>query len=432
MAEQNNSKKRLIGFALATTVAVGGLGYYLLSDDSAQQQTVVVGNSDITTNLKSIDDIPGQSDDPEHNEIQKEANKINYDKSQEEGTSFVPKLVNDQVEKQEEIIEPPVETKPEPEPEPIKEPEPIPELEPIIVPEVKEEVKVEIQQPEPIAQKQEIKYEVNLPVVAQEANVDENLVKIYEEEIAKLQSQWDNEAKSEKTLMLIEKDVSRENNGGEGEQNYSQNNDSYVNNQNQEQLTSMQTSSASQGPMFVRASTIIPAVMRTAVNTDEPGPVMAEIVSGRLKGARLLGQVVNAPTDVTDNVQKATIQFNTIHKNDWDQSYQVNVFAIDPNTSRTALASSVDNHYFRRYGLGLAAAFVEGLGDAYSNIGKTVTHTDNATIVSMGQSAKEINRSALGNVGKKLGQEIGKIADVPATIYVDAGETIGLLFMSDF
>lgn len=430
MAEQNNSKKRLIGFALATTVAVGGLGYYLLSDDSAQQQTVVVGNSDITTNLKSIDDIPGQSDDPEHNEIQKEANKINYDKSQEEGTSFVPKLVNDQVEKQEEIIEPPVETKPEP--EPIKEPEPIPEPEPIVVPEVKEEVKVEIQQPEPIAQKPEIKYEVNLPVVAQEANVDENLVKIYETEIEKLQSQWDGESKSEKTLMLIEKDVSRENNGGEGEQNYSQNNGGYANNQNQEQLTSMQTSSVSQGPLFVRASTIIPAVMITAVNTDEPGPVMAEIVSGPLKGARLLGQVVNAPTDVTDNIQKATIQFNTIQKNDWDQSYQVNVFAIDPNTSRTALASSVDNHYFRRYGLGLAAAFVEGLGDAYSNIGKTVTHTDNATIVSMGQSAKEINRSALGNVGKKLGQEIGKIADVPATIYVDAGETIGLLFMSDF
>lgn len=430
MAEQNNSKKRLIGFALATTVAVGGLGYYLLSDDSAQQQTVVVGNSDITTNLKSIDDIPGQSDDPEHNEIQKEANKINYDKSQEEGTSFVPKLVNDQVEKQEEIIEPPVETKPEP--EPIKEPEPIPEPEPIVVPEVKEEVKVEIQQPEPIAQKPEIKYEVNLPVVAQEANVDENLVKIYETEIEKLQSQWDGESKSEKTLMLIEKDVSRENNGGDGEKNYSQNNDGYANNQNQEQLTSMQTSSVSQGPLFVRASTIIPAVMITAVNTDEPGPVMAEIVSGPLKGARLLGQVVNAPTDVTDNIQKATIQFNTIQKNDWDQSYQVNVFAIDPNTSRTALASSVDNHYFRRYGLGLAAAFVEGLGDAYSNIGKTVTHTDNATIVSMGQSAKEINRSALGNVGKKLGQEIGKIADVPATIYVDAGETIGLLFMSDF
>lgn len=430
MAEQNNSKKRLIGFALATTVAVGGLGYYLLSDDSAQQQTVVVGNSDITTNLKSIDDIPGQSDDPEHNEIQKEANKINYDKSQEEGTSFVPKLVNDQVEKQEEIIEPPVETKPEP--EPIKEPEPIPEPEPIVVPEVKEEVKVEIQQPEPIAQKPEIKYEVNLPVVAQEANVDENLVKIYETEIEKLQSQWDGESKSEKTLMLIEKDVSRENNGGDGEKNYSQNNDSYANNQNQEQLISMQTSSVSQGPLFVRASTIIPAVMITAVNTDEPGPVMAEIVSGPLKGARLLGQVVNAPTDVTDNIQKATIQFNTIQKNDWDQSYQVNVFAIDPNTSRTALASSVDNHYFRRYGLGLAAAFVEGLGDAYSNIGKTVTHTDNATIVSMGQSAKEINRSALGNVGKKLGQEIGKIADVPATIYVDAGETIGLLFMSDF
>lgn len=427
MAEQNNSKKRLIGFALAATVAAGGLGYYLLSDDTAQQQAVAVGNSDITTNLKSIDDIPGQSDDPEHNEIQKEANKINYEKSQEEGSSFVPKLVNDQVEKQEEIIEPPAEVKPEPEPEPVKEPEPIPEPEPVVIPEVKEEPKVEIQQPKPVEQKPEIKYEVTLPVVAQEDPIDENLVKIYEDEIAKLQQQWEKEMNTP-TMMVIEDDGSK---GKATEESYAE----YQNGNEQAQRVSQAVStqsSISQGPLFVRAATIVPAVMVTAVNTDEPGPVMAEIVSGPLKGARLLGQVVNAPTDVTDNVQKATIQFNTIQKNDWNQSYQVNVFAIDPSTSRTALASSVDNHYFRRYGLGLAAAFVEGLGEAYSNVNKTVTHTDNATIVSMGQSAKDINRSALGNVGKKLGQEIGKIADVPATIYVDAGETIGLLFMSDF
>lgn len=426
MAEKTNSKNRLVAAILLTALlGVGGGAYYFSTSNAANKQEVDEKSISMSVTKSNVDAVPGQSEDPEYNAAQQKVNEQNLQKAKENDESFVPRLVNDTVKEEEfkipEIKAP--EPEPEPEPEPIKEPEPIVEPEPPVQPQPAPVIQQPVEQPKPVIQQN--RYEIIMPQEQPKETVDVDLEALYIEEIRGLQKKWEEEYQSpEKVRALAEKnyfgaeiEMREETNGMSAQSTDSDGNGK---------------SNQKAGATFVRATTIVPAEMLTAVNTDEPGPVMARIVSGPLKGARVLGEVVNAPTDVTSNVQKATIQFTQIQLPNENGVYDINVFAIDPKTSRTAVASSVDNHYFRRYGLGLAAAFIEGLGEAYQNVGKETTILDQAVVTTMSKETKTIQRSALGKVGQKLGGELSKISDVPATIYVDAGTPIGLLFMSDF
>ncbi|KAG0189369.1 hypothetical protein DFQ28_003495 [Apophysomyces sp. BC1034] len=101
------------------------------------------------------------------------------------------------------------------------------------------------------------------------------------------------------------------------------------------------------------------AILNTAVNTDEPGPVTATIVSGALNGTRLMGKV-----EVGQNAQKAGLHFTVASIPGQQNSVAVDAWAIDPKTARSALASDVDNHYLLRYGTFFASSFLGGFGDA--------------------------------------------------------------------
>ncbi len=46
-------------------------------------------------------------------------------------------------------------------------------------------------------------------------------------------------------------------------------------------------------PPMIKAGTIMFAVLDTAVNSDEPGPILATMVSGKYKGAKLIGRLTN-------------------------------------------------------------------------------------------------------------------------------------------
>ena len=74
--------------------------------------------------------------------------------------------------------------------------------------------------------------------------------------------------------------------------------------------------------------------MDTSVNSDEQGPVLATIVSGKLKGAKLIGSF----SGPSQNSDKITLSFNTMTIPGGSGSISINAYAIDPNTARTALA----------------------------------------------------------------------------------------------
>lgn len=185
---------------------------------------------------------------------------------------------------------------------------------------------------------------------------------------------------------------------------------------------------AQNGQLIAKAGTMFSAMLETGINSDEPSPVLAKIVSGDLKGTRLIGKISLVG-------EKVVVQFNVASVPELSTSIKLNAVAVDPNSSRTALASDVDRHYFLRYGVMLGAAFLGGYADAIKNQNQTCTTNllGGTTCQSTGGlSSREINQQALGGLGKELANETRRsISGLKPTITVDNGTPIAVLIMDD-
>lgn len=181
----------------------------------------------------------------------------------------------------------------------------------------------------------------------------------------------------------------------------------------------------------LKAGDVVFAVMDTSVNSDEPSPILATIVTGKLKGSKLIGSF-NLPS----NSDKMVITFNTLSMPGAGKTISVNAYAIDPNTARTALSSRTDHHYLLRYGSLFASSFLEGFGNAFQSADTTITVGGSGTQNIQVQNG--INRSALENaviglatVGKTWGQQVQTLFNRPTTVEVYSGTGVGILFTQD-
>lgn len=187
----------------------------------------------------------------------------------------------------------------------------------------------------------------------------------------------------------------------------------------------MPTTDSSVNGKVYKAGTVLFAVLDTSINSDETSPIMASIVSGPLKGGKLLGKF-------TREDKKLLISFTLLNEPSLTKSISFNGVAIDADTARTALSGEVDNHYLLRYGSLFAASFLQGMGTAYQsfqssasaiNIGNT--YSDNPP------NATQVTLQGLGQVGESMGDNMQSTFRMPPTIKIDAGTGIGVLLMSD-
>ncbi|MDX1837495.1 type IV secretion protein IcmE [Legionella taurinensis] len=183
---------------------------------------------------------------------------------------------------------------------------------------------------------------------------------------------------------------------------------------------------------LIKTGDILFAVLDTSINSDEPGPILATIVSGRFKGAKLIGSF-NLPS----NSDKMVISFNTMSVPGAAKTTSISAFAIDPNTARTALSSRTNHHYLMRYGSLFASSFLEGFGNAFQSANTTVTiggtgGGDNITIQNgVGRSALENAVIGLATLGKQWGQVAQQQFNRPTTVEVFSGTGVGILFTQD-
>jgi intracellular multiplication protein IcmE len=187
-------------------------------------------------------------------------------------------------------------------------------------------------------------------------------------------------------------------------------------------------SSTPSGPPLVKAGTIMFAVLDTAVDSDYPNtPVLATIVGGKLKGAKVLGKLA-----LETGKDKVSLNFNLIDKDDWIATKPVTAFAIDPDTARTVMASSANYHYLLRYGSMFASSFVSGYASAVTSSGGTTTtgifgtSTQSAVLSPASKIAV-----GLGQVGTTIGTAMASYFNTPTTVKVNSGVAIGILFMAD-
>lgn len=178
----------------------------------------------------------------------------------------------------------------------------------------------------------------------------------------------------------------------------------------------------------IKAGTVLFAVLDTAVNSDEKGPVLATVVSGKFQGSKVVGAFTHQ-----DQQESVIIQFSSMSIPKRSKSIAVQAVAIDPDTARTALASDVNHHYFLRYGSLFASAFVSGYGKAITNQGTTTTSplTGTTTTTTPPLDNQEKLLAAIGEVGTAWAQQVKPIFNTPYTVTVDQGTGLGLLFLSD-
>ena len=183
---------------------------------------------------------------------------------------------------------------------------------------------------------------------------------------------------------------------------------------------------AAQAPA-IKAGKILFAVLDTAVNSDEPGPVLATVVQGKYKGARLIGTLTRP-----ENAKRVILTFNLISLPDAPRSVPVNAVAIDPNTARIAVANKVNSHYLMRYGSLFASSFLEGFGQSFQSEGTKVS-VDGGTVevTDVGRSLSENAVVGLAKVGQRWGAAIAPQFNRPPTIRVYSGVGLGILFQQD-
>ena len=191
---------------------------------------------------------------------------------------------------------------------------------------------------------------------------------------------------------------------------------------------------AKKSPAVIKAGDISFGIINTEVNSDMPGPVLATIVSGKLKGAKLVGTLQQAPEITgTNGPTTVTLTFKTLSLPSLPNSISINAVAVDADTAQTALASEVDHHYMYRYGTLFASSFLSGYGQAITQSGSvSINNTDgSSTSFSQTLNPTQTFLAALGEVGTQLGDSLDDAVDRPNTIYVDSGTAVGLLFLSD-
>lgn len=182
-------------------------------------------------------------------------------------------------------------------------------------------------------------------------------------------------------------------------------------------------SSDSAGAILVPAGEIEYAQMITEANSDIPGPVLALVASGPLRGSRLIGAF-----SVVDEYLSLTFN-QVIYKG---QSVGIDAIAIDPKTTLPGMATDVDHRYLRRVLLPAAAAFVEGAASAISQSGLTTVSVEGSTVSEDSQepSSKQEIASGLEEAGQEVRELIDEEADnTKVLVRIEKGTPLGVLFL---
>lgn len=175
-------------------------------------------------------------------------------------------------------------------------------------------------------------------------------------------------------------------------------------------------------PAIVPAGTVNYAQLLTEANSDIPGPVLAQILSGPLSGGRAIGRfsVMN---------DYLVLTFNTVtHKG---KEYSINALALDPDTTLGGMATEVDHRYFTRVLLPAAGAFASAFGKALGET-KTETTVSNGTVVSdqAKKGTKEALYEGLGEVGDTVSEFFKNEANNTKTLVrVAVGTPMGIFFL---
>ncbi|MCW8308766.1 hypothetical protein AruPA_17160 [Acidiphilium sp. PA] len=184
------------------------------------------------------------------------------------------------------------------------------------------------------------------------------------------------------------------------------------------------------GAPRARPRVLIPAghgvygVTKLAVSSDQGGsPVEVQALSGPIAGDDMLGSF-------SREGDRLVVKLNSITLKDGEQS-SINALVVTPDTMRTAVATSVNEHYVDRIVLPAAAAFVEALGGSLGQSGsiEQTSPLGGLTVFSHVNTGQAV-AAGFGNAAGTLGNIIQQTAPKGPTVKLAAGTDVGVLFLS--
>ena len=192
------------------------------------------------------------------------------------------------------------------------------------------------------------------------------------------------------------------------------------------------TAETTQGATTPPAVTLKPgdllyAIMDVGVNSDVPSAVLATVSSGAYRNARLMGGFQRHDERLVLAFNRAVLPSG--------ETIQLEAYAVDPATSEASVASSVNTHFFSRWGGLVASAFLEGLGSAkrYSGAQSTIYGSGGDTTDQMVWNTYSVEDQAwiaAGKVGEKAGKIFEKGFDRPPTVRLESGTPVGVLVVN--
>jgi intracellular multiplication protein IcmE len=196
--------------------------------------------------------------------------------------------------------------------------------------------------------------------------------------------------------------------------------------ENDEADAALEADGGSNSPvLIVPAAQVLYARVITEASSREPSPVLAEIASGNLRGSRLIGSF-SASDD------RMILSFNRLVKPD-GTTLNIDAVGIDPNTGRTGLASRVNHHYIRRYGLTMASEFISGMAEALSQPTTTNAVSSEGTITQIAdpRTTEEAAYAGLSDAADEFSTQLQADAAKYSepTVIIDQGALIGVLFL---
>lgn len=191
-------------------------------------------------------------------------------------------------------------------------------------------------------------------------------------------------------------------------------------------------SQATAPSLAIQPGDLLYAVIDTGVNSDVPSAVMATVVSGQYKDARLLGGFQRHDERLVLSFSRVVLPGG--------ETAQLEAYAVDPSTSEASVASSVNTHFFSRWGGLVASAFLEGLGGAkrysgaqstiYGNMGGGYNGETTDQMVWNTYSPADQAWIAAGKVGEKAGKIFERGFERPPTVYLESGTPVGVLVLN--
>lgn len=175
----------------------------------------------------------------------------------------------------------------------------------------------------------------------------------------------------------------------------------------------------------IKVGDILYALNELKVSSKNPGITMARVISGKLKGARLIGEI-------TVNDETMAVRYNSLLYE--GERYPVLGYAVNPQTSSTEVQTAVDHHYFERWVPFIAASFLSGFGKAVENSDMNSAENLDPSGMSTVKSYPHYNLSdqawiAAGETGSRMSDILAQKINKPATVTLDANVPLGIIII---